>query len=65
MKYAVNFVGCMIIEADTKEEAENFFFAETYETETSKITSIKPCYKDIYGYADNECNIMAKKLIEI
>lgn len=62
MKYAVVYVGCMIVDADSEPEAEEAFYEEKIKYETEKFVLAKPCYRDMYTVADELVDSAASEI---
>lgn len=52
MEYAVVFVGCQIVEADSEEEAEKMFFEGDDLYKVTEFCFAEPCYSDMYDVAE-------------
>lgn len=52
MKYAVVYVGCQIVEADSEEEAMEMFHEENHLYEAEEFCFAEPCYSDMYYIAE-------------
>lgn len=52
MNYAVVFVGCQIVEADSEEEAREMFYEGNDLYKVTEFCFAEPCYSDIYDMAE-------------
>lgn len=64
MRYAVVYVGCQIVEADSKEEAEEAFFEGSRLYEVERPVFAKPSYGNTYGVADELVDYAAEEIDE-